>query len=194
MNTSGKGGFNKGYTPWNKGKKCPELGDAHRGKKHSLETKSKMSKALKGHFVSDETRRKIGLIHKGKIVSIESRRKMSLARKGYLPPTHYKKGHITWNKGLKGFNAGEKAFSWKGGRATHDAGYILIHSPNHPLKKKSNYVFEHRLIMEKHLGRYLAPEERVHHINEIKDDNRIENLMLFKNEKEHQSFHRHFIH
>jgi len=43
--------------------------------------------------------------------------------------------------------------------------------------------------MEKHIGRYLTPEEVVHHINEIKTDNRIENLMLFKNANEHTKFH-----
>ncbi len=68
-------------------------------------------------------------------------------------------------------------------------GYITLHAPNHPYKDKHNYVFEHRLVMENILGRYLKSEERVHHINCIKDDNRPKNLKLFPNTKSHQEYH-----
>jgi len=40
--------------------------------------------------------------------------------------------------------------------------------------------------MEEKIGRYLKPVEVVHHINEIRDDNRIENLQMFANDLEHQ--------
>ena len=42
--------------------------------------------------------------------------------------------------------------------------------------------------MEQKLGRYLKEGEEVHHINHIKHDNRIENLMLFENHSEHVKF------
>ena len=59
-------------------------------------------------------------------------------------------------------------------------------------KKGGNigYVLEHRLVVEKYLQRYLTPEEQIHHINEIVDDNRLEELMGFKNRAYHSWFHR----
>jgi hypothetical protein len=81
--------------------------------------------------------------------------------------------------------------SWKGGIRRH-LGYILILRPNHPFSDKRGYVMEHRLVVEKQIGRYLKHNETIHHINEIKDDNRPENLMAFTEHSKHIKFERGF--
>ena len=57
-------------------------------------------------------------------------------------------------------------------------GYVEVWMPDHPMAQKSGYLMEHRLVMAEHLGRMLEATEVVHHINEDKTDNRIENLEL----------------
>jgi len=73
--------------------------------------------------------------------------------------------------------------SWKGGRERTIQGYIRVRLPRNDFyssmaTKRDNYVPEHRLVIAKSLGRCLAKQEKVHHINGIKDDNRLENLEL----------------
>lgn len=65
------------------------------------------------------------------------------------------------------------------GRSTDKDGYVLVRDPHHP-DAVNGYVREHRLVMERALGRRLGPEEVVHHLNGARDDNRRENLRLFE--------------
>ena len=100
-----------------------------------------------------------------------------------------------------GPRSGEGHPEWKGGRIQDRNGYIHVFVPDHPeclrlnetrrikanggYYRKEKYIQEHRLVMEKHLGRYLLPTEVVHHINGQKDDNRLSNLVLFGSNAEH---------
>ena len=58
----------------------------------------------------------------------------------------------------------------------------------YPMAGKNHYVFEHRLVMAKHLNRCLLPWEVVHHKNGIRNDNRLENLDLIKGHHNHLGF------
>ena len=78
---------------------------------------------------------------------------------------------------------------WSGG-VTYYCGYRRILVPSHPRADVSRYVSEHILAVEISIGRFLEKEEVVHHINENKLDNRISNLMLLKNRREHNILHR----
>jgi len=79
--------------------------------------------------------------------------------------------------------------SWKGGRFKTGYGYILVRLfPDdffYSMVEQNKYVFEHRLIMARHLGRCLLSWETVHHKNGIRDDNRLENLELFPSAMRH---------
>ena len=83
---------------------------------------------------------------------------------------------------------GDKSYNFKG-KIKNDVGYWLVYMPNHPYKNNKNYVRESRLVIEFQIGRYLDPKWNVHHINGIRDDNRIENLMCFISNSAHRRFH-----
>lgn len=77
---------------------------------------------------------------------------------------------------------GEKHHHYQGGIYLATNGYYYYSSGTH----KNRQV--HRVLMEQHLGRSLDPCEVVHHINEVKTDNRIENLELMS-QSEHMKHH-----
>ncbi len=154
-----------------------------KGSKHTLKTIFKMKKRIawnKGIPWSEKIKRKISKHRKGFKMPEETKEKIrqTFKRLGIKPPPSYGKKH--WN--------------WKGGKWKTSAGYIYVLKPKHPFANKEKYVLKHRLVMEKHLKRFLKPSERVHHLNGIKNNNYIKNLKLFSNESEHQKFHQFMIH
>jgi len=83
--------------------------------------------------------------------------------------------------------SGVKNKNWRNGISISN-GYIYVLTPFHPYARRG-YVLQHRLVMEKELKRFLDPQEVVHHINFNTTDNRIENLMLFPNQRAHRNYH-----
>lgn len=83
---------------------------------------------------------------------------------------------------------GEMNPNYGGGKYIDDKGYVRILMPDHPANIKG-YIYEHRAVMEAYVNRYLNQWETVHHINEIKSDNRLENLFLCSH-SEHSAIHR----
>ena len=103
-------------------------------------------------------RRSISEANRGKIFSKERRKKMSVPHK--RP---------------------------KGGKHKHGTGYMMTLNYDHPRTDKNNhYVFDHILVAEEMLGRYLKPDEVVHHIDFNKLNNDPENLFIFKDASNHQ--------
>lgn len=109
------------------------------------------------------------------------------------------KGLITWMKGrshteeakkkISEATSSSKSVHWKGGRRFNSQGYVLVWKKDHPSCNNEGYVRAHRLVMEKHLSRYLEPKEVVHHIDHNKLNNNLGNLHLFSSNGEHKKYH-----
>jgi len=86
-----------------------------------------------------------------------------------------------------GPRGGDQHHAWKGGTKIVN-GYKYVYMPNHLNCTKNKYVLEHRLVMEKKLGRLLHKKEIVHHIDGNPLNNIPENLDLFSMTNEHRAY------
>ena len=110
---------------------------------------------------------------------------------------HYKPSEETKKKtsqSVKGKMAGPKHPNWKGGKViaidfTTGHKYMWIYSPHHPFRNRHNQVKRYRLVMEKHLKKFLTRDEIIHHKNGNTLDDRICNLEL-SNQSKHMSHHK----
>jgi len=95
-------------------------------------------------------------------------------------------------------NRGDKNPLFRGDALIH-GGYRWLYVPEHPFTVECGRVREHRIVAEKYLltdecsveingKKYLSPEYDVHHINQDKLDNRLENLQILTR-SEHQKLH-----
>lgn len=101
-------------------------------------------------------------------------------------PNKYLNGH--WAKNRKD-QSGPNNSRWKGGKRKR-GGYLYIWKPDHPKAGKKGYVPHACLVAEKALGKYLPDKAMVHHINEIRDDDRPENLVVCEDSAYHMLLHR----
>jgi len=119
----------------------------------------------------------------------EQKRKISAALKRHKrTPEH--SDNISKALKAKGYIKGDKNRGWRGGIYTDKMGYVYSYQPEHPYCDSRNYVPMHRLIIEKHIGRYLTKSEIIHHVDGARGNNKIENLLLLPNQKAHAKYHK----
>ena len=150
---------------------APKRNSNFQGRKHSEESKRKISETKKGTRLSKMNKNNISNSLKGK-----SKKPFTKQHLKNLSDSH--KGKFK-----------EKSSHWINGKSKTSCGYVLIYKPEHKFARTNGYILEHRWVMEKHIGRYLKKTEVVHHIDGDVKNNKINNLALFTSQYSHTKFH-----
>lgn len=82
---------------------------------------------------------------------------------------------------------GKRHPQWRGGRTIDKYGYVLVYKPDHPFSDYKGRVREHRIVMEKMIGRILLQSEVVHHLDDNPSNNKPSNLVLYASNAEHKA-------
>ena len=101
-------------------------------------------------------------------------------KKWDIPTRSHDDGLIALGK--SGRFTGEKNPRWTGGRHVNPGGYWMIRMPEYPRATSRGYVLEHIYVWEQAHGPVPKGWE-VHHLNGVKTDNRIENLLAMEGHK-----------
>lgn len=115
--------------------------------------------------------------------------RVSLARQTRTNRGQIKDKPVRFIKGHHKHICGAESHSWRGGR-TKVNGYWMLHLPAHHKADSGGYVREHVVIAEKALGHELPHKSEVHHVNEMRGDNKNSNLVICEDAAYHRLLHR----
>ncbi len=77
----------------------------------------------------------------------------------------------------------------KGRTSRHVRGYVFITKHDHPRANKDGYVFEHIVVVEKAIGKFIPEKAVIHHIDGNPSNNSIGNIVLCENQAYHLFLH-----
>jgi len=166
-------------TRYQKGHKCPPEIEKKRiehikGYKHTDEWKELMKNKMIGRHMSLETKEKMSNAKKQNPVRYWlNKKRPEIANL----PHCWSEGHIPWNKGLEGYNSGDKNPQWLGGLSFEPYSPEFNDKLKEEIRKRDNHTCQECNYTEEQLGYTLS----VHHIDYDKKNNDKTNLISLCN-------------